>query len=656
MGADGVLGSALREHLASLGDEVVGTTRRKENVDNHNLYLDLQRPPESWVLPPNVDAAILCAGVTRLQACRTHPEASIGINVGATAALARKLVSSGAYVIFPSTNLVFNGQRPAVPPDAEPDPRTEYGRQKVAAERLLLSLDRTLCLRITKILTRHNPLFGDWVRSLRANQPIFPFSDKVDAPVPLSYVVQMISSILRHRPAGIMQISGTSDLSYECMARIGARTLGANEGLIQAVTTADKDYREHVPANTTLSTADIVELTAVAPPPVNETVASVFAAEDSATQTALLVPCHVCGGGLHEVPCYTSLKRVTSDCKPWSAGGHLSICEDCHCVQKQVDATWKADVGWIYREYSIYHQGEGAEQRIFDGSSSVPRSDAIVRKLQCRFAVPDTGRLLDFGCGNGAFLRSFSKLFSRWRLEGAELDEKHREEILAIPGVEQFHADASCGSVEGTFDLISMVHVLEHVADPVKLLQSMGAKLAPGGRLLVQVPNWESNPFDLVIVDHSTHFTTASLAQVGRRAGLVPVAEDTNWVPKEITMVFTAAPDVHSPSTRTEVFLEKLASVGAAVRWLDETWRMAAQHADRTTLGLFGTSIAATWLFAQLEGEVGFFVDEARERVGLRLFGRPVMAPEAVDAGYRVFVGLAPSVAEVVCGRLQGKG
>jgi len=49
--------------------------------------------------------------------------------------------------------------------------------------------------------------------------------------------------------------------------------------------------------------------------------------------------------------------------------------------------------------------------------------------------------------------------------------------------------------------------------------------------------------------------------------------------------------------------------------------------------GIFGTSVAAMWLFGQLGDAVSFFVDEDTSRQGTELYGKPVFHPKDVRQG-----------------------
>lgn len=62
IGADGIIGSALYEHLPRHGLTVFGTTRRRDEAgSSRSIYLDLEEPQIAFDRLPSVDAAIVCA-------------------------------------------------------------------------------------------------------------------------------------------------------------------------------------------------------------------------------------------------------------------------------------------------------------------------------------------------------------------------------------------------------------------------------------------------------------------------------------------------------------------------------------------------------------------------------------------------------------------
>lgn len=135
------------------------------------------------------------------------------------------------------------------------------------------------------------------------------------------------------------------------------------------------------------------------------------------------------------------------------------------------------------------------------------------------------GRLLDVGCGNGRFVEDMQTL--GWKAEGVEVDpraacEARRRGLQVRNGkLTEIHFEDGC------FDAVVINHVLEHVHDPVRLLEECHRILRPGGALRVFVPNagglghrqFRRNWGGLDPPRHLYHFTVSALGELGERAG-----------------------------------------------------------------------------------------------------------------------------------------
>ncbi len=368
------------------------------------------------------------------------------------------------------------------------------------------------------------------------------------------------------------------------------------------------------------------------------------------------LPCHLCGHAhVEPLPEYAALRRVTSDCKPWAAGGWLGVCRACGGVQKRMDAAWRAEIERVYRDYTIYHQSGGTEQPVFSAATGQgkARSKRIVERLVQSGLARERGRLLDVGCGNGALLRACSRLLPGWSLAGTEINDKYKEEVEAISGVNVMQVGGAA-DVPGEFDFVTLIHVLEHVPSPAEFLASLKAKLVCGGNLMVEVPHYVDNPFDLLIVDHSTHFSAEVLRGIAVRGGYIPRVLATDWVAKELTLVAEpAAAKALAPVAGEDLFPRIRADLRKRVDWLAGIAQETRELAQGGRFGLFGTSIAAMWLFGELDGRVDFFVDEDPTRVGRTCFGKPVLSPQQAPAGSRVWMALPTALAEQIKVRLE---
>lgn len=146
--------------------------------------------------------------------------------------------------------------------------------------------------------------------------------------------------------------------------------------------------------------------------------------------------------------------------------------------------------------------------------------------------------VLEFGYGDGTMLLAAKKLGKARRIYGIDIEEKD----VARHFDEAWHFDLSLEGKDldpewtGAFDCVVSSNTLEHVYDPWRVLSKLRRCLAPGGRLIVEIPNvqcWESlyriavGEFPYTSGAHfdSTHirwYTAQSFCEMLEFVGFVP--------------------------------------------------------------------------------------------------------------------------------------
>ncbi|MDB5799589.1 MAG: hypothetical protein JWL63_528 [Rhodocyclales bacterium] len=365
--------------------------------------------------------------------------------------------------------------------------------------------------------------------------------------------------------------------------------------------------------------------------------------------------CVVCGTGepLKEVPGFKNLLRITSDCRPFKAGGYLGVCGQCGAVQKRVDANWLGEIGGIYAQYEAYYQSGGDEQIVMDRETGLPRrrSDVLLEKLSRHRDWPREMDALDVGCGNGATLRAMSNVQAAWRLYGFELGSGALTHLQEISQFQQLYTGA-IENIQREFSLVTMIHSLEHFPSPHEALTSLSGCVGKG-QLFIEVCNVEDNPFDILVADHLMHFSPNSLRRLLQRAGYSVSSVATDWVTKEISALAKCAvlEDELLPQVDVDAMYERIIRY---VSWLNQLVANAqACAASGKGFGIFGTSIAATWLAQQMDEKLTFFVDEDSSRVGKEHMGRPILHPSQLATDATVYLALAPYVAQRIVQRLS---
>src|SRR5574340_492715 len=367
--------------------------------------------------------------------------------------------------------------------------------------------------------------------------------------------------------------------------------------------------------------------------------------------------CIVCqSADLLGIDGFDALPRITSDCRAFPAGGELFVCGECGMVQKQPTADWMREIGVIYSNYASYYQSGGDEQIVFDKSTGRPRrrSDVLMERLSAGGYLPAKGSELDVGCGNGVTLASMNAKFPEWSLSGYELGDSTLPNLSRIPRFESLYTK-SLTTISRTFDFVTMIHSLEHFPVPKDALDSL-ASIVGDGRLFIEVCNVEQNPFDILVADHLAHFSPASLSHLLNKAGFEVLDVSTDWVPKEVSLIARKSENPGSSGAVPPGSSGKDVSrrISNYVRWLHGMADIAHELArGGKPLGIFGTSIAATWLGSQLEGSISFFVDEDESRVGKIHLGRPIVRPAGVPVGSVVYLALAPVIAKHISDKLS---
>ncbi|MBF0487423.1 MAG: class I SAM-dependent methyltransferase [Nitrospirae bacterium] len=279
------------------------------------------------------------------------------------------------------------------------------------------------------------------------------------------------------------------------------------------------------------------------------------------------------------------------------------------------------DIKKIYSNYEPYSLSNGDEHLIFHESANITRSNALLKRLQTAITIPQEGRLIDIGCGNGSFLKAFGDACSKWDLFGFEQSNLRAK---GLPNVKEVYR-GSMDTIEGTYDIVTMIHVLEHVFEPVNFLRGLHTLINPAGVLFIQTPFFKTNPFDLTIVDHCSHFQPDTLAYAVNAAGFSTTLQE-DWIAKEIGIVAGEG----GGNRASAISAASTTSAEQSYLWLRKVAGHARKLSGQGTFGIFGTAIAGTWLASMAMPRVSFFADEDPHKQGKEHLGLPVFHPQSV--------------------------
>jgi SAM-dependent methyltransferase len=227
--------------------------------------------------------------------------------------------------------------------------------------------------------------------------------------------------------------------------------------------------------------------------------------------------------------------------------GHWSLRECSHCglIYTHPPIEPSALLRYYPPDYSPYNPCGGLRR------SSVGRllRQAAMWPYSVRFGSPDwseapfgNGRLLDVGCGTGIFLRDAAQ--RGWRCWGIDVSPVALDQAAkTVPAAMLEMATLDSFRNREEFQVINMSHVLEHLHEPRRALQTCFDLLAAGGKLLVTVPNigsWEARVFGrfwrpLDVPRHLVHFRGAVLGRLLRDVGFARVSVRPSMLPSSFS-------------------------------------------------------------------------------------------------------------------------
>jgi dTDP-4-dehydrorhamnose reductase len=215
VGANSQIGTALIKHLRKESYSVFGTTRNFEKEDKQLLYFDLSEPDFNIDFS-KYECVIICSAMTNIAQCESEPEKCEKINSINTIALIEKCVASNCFVIFLSSNAVFDGKKSFYKHTEMTNPITKYGEFKLNVEKYIQNLpqNNACALRLTKVITDRNPFIQKWKAAAVNGNEIKAFSNRLISPIEIKDVVDSIQLLIERKKSGIFQLGSNEEISF----------------------------------------------------------------------------------------------------------------------------------------------------------------------------------------------------------------------------------------------------------------------------------------------------------------------------------------------------------------------------------------------------------------------------------------------------------
>lgn len=244
------------------------------------------------------------------------------------------------------------------------------------------------------------------------------------------------------------------------------------------------------------------------------------------------------------------------------------ICSNCSLVFQSPCMDEDALVAFYASGYRRFVQGteEPIEKDLRIQAGRARHQLQLARRI-----IPSVSRHLDIGSSSGALLRVFR---SHYNCESVGIEPGEAYRTQGYTNGVQVYAQLADMDLEkqGSFDFVTMSHVLEHISDPRIYLDQIRERwMTPDGYLLVEVPNLFGH--NSVELSHLVLFSPNTLRQLLSLSGFEVLRLFTHGNPRSpilnlyITILARVGADDHSVSAT------KISSRGVRTRRAIGMWR-----------------------------------------------------------------------------------
>lgn len=265
IGATGTIGAYLYKHLDRSKFSVYGTFSQNAVANLMQFDLANQRLKSLPLKLQKGDWALLCAGMTNIDACKRHPTLSNSINATGTIRLIDDLLALGINILFFSSDYVFSGKKGNYSEDDAPDPITTYGTQKLEVETFIReSGGPVTVLRLSRILTTDpcdNSMLAEWVRSIASRRTIRCAADQFFSPTFVEDVVRGVHIVIMEQLHGLFHFCLPGRLNRSALLRQFLSVAQVQYDAIEEVNSSSFHFADNRSRDTSLNSAKFKQTT-----------------------------------------------------------------------------------------------------------------------------------------------------------------------------------------------------------------------------------------------------------------------------------------------------------------------------------------------------------------------------------------------------------
>ena len=224
------------------------------DLQNHEIISDVF----SKVKP---DVVIHLGAMTGVDSCETNELTAVDINSKATELIAKQCSKINSFLIYVSTDYVFDGEIGMYDEDHKPNPLSIYGKSKYDGEKAVQSFASNWCIARTSTpygihVTKKN--FPTWIiDTVKHKKEVNIVSDQFTSPTYVPNLSKMLMEISEKKINGIIHTADTTRISRYNMAELIFDKFNLDKTLLKPVTTDEMNWVAKRPRDSSLNVTKV---------------------------------------------------------------------------------------------------------------------------------------------------------------------------------------------------------------------------------------------------------------------------------------------------------------------------------------------------------------------------------------------------------------
>ena len=210
----------------------------------------------------NPDIVIHLGAMTAVDLCETQQDNALKINSQATEILAKECSKINSFMVYVSTDYVFNGNSGLYKENDVTNPLGFYGKSKLLGEKSIQNFSSNWCIARTSTPFGLHPTkksFPIWViENLQKQKQIDVLTDQFTSPTYVPNLSRMLIEISERHLTGIIHVAGASKISRYEMASLVSDKLGLDGKLLREISINDIKWEAQRPKDSSLNVSKAI--------------------------------------------------------------------------------------------------------------------------------------------------------------------------------------------------------------------------------------------------------------------------------------------------------------------------------------------------------------------------------------------------------------